>query len=634
MAGDTEDLVLSISADVRQMQRALSKLTGDTAKATATIQQQFDAAGAKTGASFDQTAARANRAFTVIEGGAKRMGNAIKASSVQTGNLAAQINDIGVQLAGGTSPFLIALQQGSQINQVLGGGGARGAVTALAGAFTSLINPVSLATIGIIALGGAAVQYFTSMISDGDKSAETLKREADLIRQVAKEWGDSVPAIKAYADEQERIEKSRALSEAGDLTIGNIAEPARKSIVELAASLNDVVNVLQVLGEDTSQIVELQDAFANLEAKVKTNQQTAADTERVQKALLAVMEYGTPVVTTFSDRFNDLAGTLIKVGEEARKAAGEIDTLTGRGDIPFSEFGGGRGSDPRNIEKDPYWRSRYFPDPEMPDRPAKAASKGPSEAEREAKAVADLIEQLRFEQELVGATNLEREQANALRRAGTAATAEQQEEIKNLIAATYAEKDAIKAQEDAYKTLQEVGKTAINGLMTALSDGKLEAQELLSILAQVAQQLLAMPGFGGGGGLGGLISGLLGSVFHQGGVVGQGGSKRLVHPAVFAGAPRMHSGGVAGLRSGEVPAILQKGEVVIPKNVAGRGAQPQAVTITLVGEEGELFTPRVTQISGKTAGVVVNQSRPQLSRDAVSSVQAASRSRPGLFRNR
>ncbi|WP_329605643.1 phage tail length tape measure family protein [Rhizobium alarense] len=36
------------------------------------------------------------------------------------GNLAAQFNDIGVQLAGGQSPFLIALQQGSQIGQVLG----------------------------------------------------------------------------------------------------------------------------------------------------------------------------------------------------------------------------------------------------------------------------------------------------------------------------------------------------------------------------------------------------------------------------------------------------------------------------------------------------------------------------------
>ena len=38
---------------------------------------------------------------------------ATKGATAQTGNLAAQINDIGVQLAGGQSPFLIAIQPAS-----------------------------------------------------------------------------------------------------------------------------------------------------------------------------------------------------------------------------------------------------------------------------------------------------------------------------------------------------------------------------------------------------------------------------------------------------------------------------------------------------------------------------------------
>jgi hypothetical protein len=57
-------------------------------------------------------------------------------------------------------------------------------------------------------------------------------------------------------------------------------------------------------------------------------------------------------------------------------------------------------------------------------------------------------------------------------------------------------------------------------------------------------------------------------LFHKGGVVGRGGGSTTVHPGVFAGAPRYHSGGIAGLKPDEVPAILQKGEVVLP-----RGAQ-------------------------------------------------------------
>jgi hypothetical protein len=40
-----------------------------------------------------------------------------------------------------------------------------------------------------------------------------------------------------------------------------------------------------------------------------------------------------------------------------------------------------------------------------------------------------------------------------------------------------------------------------------------------------------------------------------------------VSAAAFLGAPRLHN----GLRSDEVPAILQKGEQVIPKNEVGGG---------------------------------------------------------------
>jgi hypothetical protein len=69
---------------------------------------------------------------------------------------------------------------------------------------------------------------------------------------------------------------------------------------------------------------------------------------------------------------------------------------------------------------------------------------------------------------------------------------------------------------------------------------------------------------------------------HTGGVIGSGaggGGSRSVSPAVFAGAARMHSGGIAGLRPDEVPTILQRGEEVLtadnPRHVknqrGGRG---------------------------------------------------------------
>lgn len=67
------------------------------------------------------------------------------------------------------------------------------------------------------------------------------------------------------------------------------------------------------------------------------------------------------------------------------------------------------------------------------------------------------------------------------------------------------------------------------------------------------------------------------SVLHNGGVVGRGGSRRNVDPALFLGAPRFHSGGLPGIKSDEVPAILQRGEEVLakddPRNVLNGGGR-------------------------------------------------------------
>jgi hypothetical protein len=59
---------------------------------------------------------------------------------------------------------------------------------------------------------------------------------------------------------------------------------------------------------------------------------------------------------------------------------------------------------------------------------------------------------------------------------------------------------------------------------------------------------------------------LLGGLFHEGGIVGKGGgSPRNMNVSDFIGAPRFHN----GLKADEFPAILQKGEEVIPKDQVG-----------------------------------------------------------------
>ncbi len=74
---------------------------------------------------------------------------------------------------------------------------------------------------------------------------------------------------------------------------------------------------------------------------------------------------------------------------------------------------------------------------------------------------------------------------------------------------------------------------------------------------------------GGGSGAGGwlsLLGSLFGAFFHQGGIAGEGGRGRMIPAFAFAGAPRLHDGGMLGLRSNEVPAILEAGEEVLTRN--------------------------------------------------------------------
>ncbi len=90
-----------------------------------------------------------------------------------------------------------------------------------------------------------------------------------------------------------------------------------------------------------------------------------------------------------------------------------------------------------------------------------------------------------------------------------------------------------------------------------------------ALMAQAVSSLMGM--FGGmAAGAGGSMTTAGGSAagggnpyfLHSGGIAGRDGIRKPVPFGTFANAPRMHIGGLAG---DEVPAILQKGERVIPK---------------------------------------------------------------------
>jgi lambda family phage tail tape measure protein len=160
-----------------------------------------------------------------------------------------------------------------------------------------------------------------------------------------------------------------------------------------------------------------------------------------------------------------------------------------------------------------------------------------------------------------------------------------------------------KSATDVAGQVQDAMSRSLQGLEDSLVDfvttGKLNFEDLansiLRDLARIAiRQAIIAP----------LAQGLLGAgVFHEGGTVGAGAPSRAVSPMLFATAPRYHSGGIAGLMPDEVPAILQRGEIVIPREQAGKmgGSSSPVINMTIVTRDAESFRQSRGQIMGDLA---------------------------------
>jgi lambda family phage tail tape measure protein len=138
---------------------------------------------------------------------------------------------------------------------------------------------------------------------------------------------------------------------------------------------------------------------------------------------------------------------------------------------------------------------------------------------------------------------------------------------------------ATNAAEQASFLFTNAFKNMEDGLVEFARTGKLDFRSFAdSVIADLIriQVRQALAGFasstsgffaGLGGGVGSAAIGA--GVDHAGGIVGQETQFRQVPVALFHGAPRYHLGGLAG---DEVPAILQRGERVIPRGGSGAPA--------------------------------------------------------------
>ncbi|QCM10271.1 phage tail protein [Agrobacterium tumefaciens] len=510
-------------------------------------------------------------------------------NSFNTANIAAQFQDIGVTAAMGMSPIQIALQQGTQLSAVLQQikDSGQGVGQGLAAAFASVISPLSLVTIGVIAAGTAAFQYFSTIMSEGDKSAEVLKEQAALIAAVAERWGDAVPALRDYADQLKRAQDNADLTKGADIVNTNTLADVRKEVESTRATIADLVSQLQSAGEEADVIKNLQSAFNDFAKAAEEGKAQTEDVDRVQAALsAAINSTGIPALAEFAKYFSTLSAAALTAADSVQKVNEVTSVATSRINDPRTWRGAGQqdsqfGADatiqgtqfplpdngptperrPSDLDTD---KNRGFGTPKRARAPKKTASDRFAE---DLQAVRDRTEALRQEMNLIGLSNeaqVKRRTALDLEQKALADLREEarkkgEKDLESItlspdkIAAIEQESAAYARQSEALRKAQEeqqklnewnnVARDATRGFIDDLIHGESAADAFAGALSRIADALLddvlnsifkVNSAAGGSGGLlGGLLSlfgggasryaGLSGGLFSEGGFTGPGG---------------------------------------------------------------------------------------------------------------
>lgn len=389
----------------------------------------------------------------------------------------------------------------------------------------------------------------------------------------------AVQSNKATAEDAKRVQMELM---ALYINTGQPVDDLARAFADYGAVLDEVSGKSAQLDEQAARTRALADAAARLQSiidgiqseKARKELQSLAD--KAEEGEISVEEL-TIALANLSSSAPDLSSHIsefLRLIGVIRQTKAEAIRMYPNGVIMGAQSQGGRvryGTTgfmqlPESVGTTPTARV----DPYFQDWRTKSGG-GKSEAEREAEAIAKLIDSLEHELSLIGQTAEEQAVMNNLRKLAASATDEQRDKVEELTRTLFRQKEAQKAATKAMEDMRALGKDVLGGFIKDIRNGVSAADALSNALSKVADKLLDMALdnlFSGGFGKGGLLGGfLIPGILHGGGVAGRDGygHGRAVSPSVFSGAQRYHSGGIAGLQPGEVPAILQKGEVVLPR---------------------------------------------------------------------
>lgn len=256
------------------------------------------------------------------------LGRSLGLARHQVQNLGYQITDIGTQLAGGSSPFLIMAQQGPQVVDALGGigGAARAAGVALKFLFT---NPIGLAVTGVATLATAMATLSTKTTS-AEEAQNRYKTAIERARELTRSAVENAREL-AKAKAQEAIETSKAAQAAERDTLAKMLA-GRQRLLEQIAALQANINKGWMVDQSKQMLPGLEKTLGGLDKEVEktfgriVNLQNELyklqnpPTGSTLKGMLDGVGKGAEDATDAVRTFEDVLGDLAREGEALRGA--------------------------------------------------------------------------------------------------------------------------------------------------------------------------------------------------------------------------------------------------------------------------------------------------------------------------
>ncbi|MDX0438925.1 phage tail protein [Sinorhizobium medicae] len=679
MTPEETRLVLQIEANVKSLERAMRQ----------------------GGIIVDRTTKAMNDNYANVGRNVDRVNRQIEASTRNaTRNLGFQFQDISTQLLSGTSPFTIMAQQASQAGTAIddlrrSGGVLKGIGGALGGLFSPGALGVSAAILGFGYLAQAAQEYFEGAEEGSEEANKEIAAQRDLIRQAAAEWGNALPALRAYNDELERLEGLERQRKGLAAAIEDAEQKQRDAIALVDQQLQDTLKLFERFPQKAQEIGEVVQIWETLKQKVADNTISVADVTKATEAFNEVignlpLQGARDLAAVFQNQVLPMLDAAVRrtqdlIAEQKQMAqAAQLDKYNLPPLDPLNKgamagvdqnrffFGSQTEFERAGEQAGAAWSSglrKYLSsdkplssvtelDPEFQSRLAEflaaaqeqagniVITSGARSIERQAQLWQQALEKygseaearkwvappgrsqhnhgraadLQFESDAVRdwahahaesyglvfrlqneSWHIELKRDEAIRSVAaatdesTAASYRKADADRQLtagqreyVAELQRRSDAEREQAAAAQQYSNIAQSSFSAFIDDLRSGTSVADAFRGALDRVIDGIINMTiqamfasrgfenlfsqlaGFGGFGGLGqfGIAAGGGIGLYHGGGIVGPGhGPRRNVSPLLFANAPRLHN----GLLPGEFPAILQRGEMVIPRSMVKRG---------------------------------------------------------------